>query len=118
MFFLSKTLQDQDLNLYRIFVKNLFGINKIQLTKACRVFGVKPFLKWKVLKTKKSNFIEIFEKHSNQLKGNSLRQFVQNAVHYMIALKSYKGFRHKLGLPVRGQRTRTNKKTANRLNKV
>ena len=35
-----------------------------------------------------------------------------------ILIKCYKGFRHEEGLPVRGQRTRTNSKTQKRLNNV
>lgn len=40
-----------------------------------------------------------------------LRRQVQNNIKRLIAIHSYRGLRHRLGLPVRGQRTRTNSRT-------
>ncbi len=40
-----------------------------------------------------------------------LRRQVQNNIKRLIAINSYRGIRHRLGLPVRGQRTRTNSRT-------
>lgn len=40
-----------------------------------------------------------------------LRREVQNNIKRLIAIKSYRGERHRKGLPVRGQRTRTNART-------
>ena len=37
-----------------------------------------------------------------------LRRQVQNNIKRLISIHSYRGLRHRLGLPVRGQRTRTN----------
>src|ERR1051326_975252 len=37
-----------------------------------------------------------------------LRRQVQNNIKRLINIHSYRGMRHRLGLPVRGQRTRTN----------
>jgi len=40
-----------------------------------------------------------------------LRRQVQNNIKRLISIHSYRGMRHRLGLPVRGQRTRTNCRT-------
>ncbi len=40
-----------------------------------------------------------------------LRRKVQNNIKRLISIHSYRGMRHRLGLPVRGQRTKTNSRT-------
>lgn len=40
-----------------------------------------------------------------------LRRKVQNDIKRLISINCYRGQRHRLGLPVRGQRTRTNSRT-------
>jgi small subunit ribosomal protein S13 len=40
-----------------------------------------------------------------------LRRQVQNNIKRLISIHAYRGTRHRLGLPVRGQRTRTNART-------
>lgn len=40
-----------------------------------------------------------------------LRRQVQNNIKRLISIHSYRGLRHRLGLPTRGQRTRTNSRT-------
>ena len=40
-----------------------------------------------------------------------LRRRIQNNIKRLISIHSYRGMRHRLGLPVRGQRTRTNSRT-------
>ena len=40
-----------------------------------------------------------------------LRRQVQNNIKRLISIHSYRGMRHRLGLPVRGQRTKTNSRT-------
>ena len=40
-----------------------------------------------------------------------LRRQVQNNIKRLISIHSYRGMRHRLGLPTRGERTRTNSRT-------
>lgn len=40
-----------------------------------------------------------------------LRRQIQGNIKRLISIHSYRGTRHRLGLPVRGQRTRTNSRT-------
>ncbi len=40
-----------------------------------------------------------------------LQREIQQNIKLQVAISSYRGYRHKLGLPVHGQRTRTNSRT-------
>src|SRR5665647_1026273 len=40
-----------------------------------------------------------------------LRRQIQNNIKRLVSIHSYRGMRHRLGLPVRGQRTKTNSRT-------
>jgi small subunit ribosomal protein S13 len=40
-----------------------------------------------------------------------LRRQIQNNIKRLISIHAYRGMRHRLGLPVRGQRTRSNART-------
>lgn len=48
---------------------------------------------------------------SEYMVEGDLRRFVQNNIKRLISIHSYRGLRHRAGLPVRGQRTRTNSRT-------
>lgn len=57
--------------------------------------------------------IALLSKHlqDNYLVEGDLRRQVQTNIKRLISIKSYRGSRHQKGLPVRGQRTRTNCRT-------
>ncbi len=48
---------------------------------------------------------------SEYMVEGDLRRQVQNNIKRLINIHSYRGMRHRVGLPVRGQRTRTNSRT-------
>jgi small subunit ribosomal protein S13 len=48
---------------------------------------------------------------SEYMVEGDLRRQVQNNIKRLINIHSYRGLRHRVGLPVRGQRTRTNART-------
>jgi small subunit ribosomal protein S13 len=48
---------------------------------------------------------------SEYIVEGDLRRQVQNNIKRLIGIHCYRGMRHRLGLPVRGQRTRTNSRT-------
>jgi small subunit ribosomal protein S13 len=48
---------------------------------------------------------------SEYLVEGDLRRQVQNNIKRLVSIHCYRGLRHRLGLPVRGQRTRTNSRT-------
>jgi len=48
---------------------------------------------------------------SDYVVEGDLRRQVQNNIKRLISIHAYRGLRHRLGLPVRGQRTKTNSRT-------
>ena len=54
---------------------------------------------------------ENFFKKQQINKSKLLKEIIKKNIEFMIELKSYRGIRHKLKYPVRGQRTHTNAKT-------
>lgn len=48
---------------------------------------------------------------SGYIVEGDLRRQVQNNIKRLVSIHSYRGLRHRQGLPVRGQRTRTNSRT-------
>lgn len=48
---------------------------------------------------------------ANFVVEGDLRRQIQNNIKRLISIHSYRGQRHRLGLPVRGQRTKTNSRT-------
>jgi small subunit ribosomal protein S13 len=84
------------------------------------IFGVGPATSLKILKlsnvspdTRVKNLSEAeVQRIGNQIKTllieGDLRQKIFRDIKRLKDIKSYRGTRHKLGLPVRGQRTRTN----------
>lgn len=48
---------------------------------------------------------------SDYIVEGDLRRKIQNDIKRLVSIHSYRGQRHRLGLPVRGQRSRTNART-------
>ena len=48
---------------------------------------------------------------SEYMVEGDLRRYIQNNIKRLVGIHCYRGIRHRLGLPVRGQRTRTNART-------
>lgn len=61
-----------------------------------------------------SKLRDLLESDEFQLEGN-LRRFLKLNITHLVEINSFKGKRHLKGLPVRGQRTRTNSRTARKL---
>ena len=90
----------------------IFGLGKHNSSLVCKKLGFSGNLKFKNLSKKQLNkIIKVIKllnlELSSELKKKRLL-FFKNS----ISIKSYKGFRKKSGLPVRGQRTHTNAKSS------
>jgi len=84
------------------------------------IFGIGPTLSTKILKitnidtnTRVNDLSETeIQRLQNEIKNymieGDLRQKIFRDIKRLKDIKSYRGTRHKLGLPVRGQNTRTN----------
>jgi len=61
-----------------------------------------------------SNLRDILESEEFKLEGD-LRRLITSNIRRLIDINSFRGRRHLKGLPVRGQRTRTNNRTSRKL---
>ena len=79
---------------------------KLGLSNNCKLSTLKPDQITKLVK-----FIE----NSNLLINSSLRKSKIMLAKNLVQIKAYKGIRRLRGLPIRGQRTHTNAKTASKI---
>lgn len=101
-------------NIY-VFLQSYYGINAKSSLFICSNLGFNP--KSKVSKLNEIELTKIqYFLEQNFMLNNDLKQEVKNNILTLIKVKSYKGKRHHLGLPVRGQRTKSNSKTRKKLN--
>ncbi len=96
----------------RLFValSYLKGIGFSLADKICKETGIDRMKKIKELTDEEvSKLISHIEK--NYKVEGELKREVQSNIQRLIAINCYRGIRHKKGLTVRGQRTRTNART-------
>jgi len=88
----------------------IYGIGRSRSREILRITGVDPDKRVQDLTEEEvSRLREAIEK--NYKVEGDLRREVQMNIKRLIDIGTYRGLRHKLGLPVRGQRTRTNART-------
>ena len=88
----------------------IYGIGKSRSMKICKNIKINPNLKTSSLSIKNINILRN-EIYKYEIEGDLRRRIGLN-IKRLYDVKCYKGFRHKLKLPVRGQRTKTNAKTS------
>lgn len=94
---------------------NVFGIGKFQSFLICKKIGFSYNCKLaKLTSSQTIKLIKLIEA-SNILINNSLRKYKIMLIKKQTQIKTYKGIRRLRGLPVRGQRTHTNAKTASKV---
>ena len=87
----------------------IFGIGRSRARAICEAVGVKHSAKIKDLTD--AELERVRENISRLTVEGDLRREVQMSIKRLIDLGCYRGSRHRKGLPVRGQRTRTNART-------
>jgi len=87
----------------------IFGIGRSTARKICDAAGVEPSKKVRDLTDQELERIR--EKVSALMIEGDLRREVQLSIKRLVDLGTYRGMRHRRGLPVHGQRTRTNART-------
>ncbi|GAA0851021.1 30S ribosomal protein S13 [Marinobacter pelagius] len=87
----------------------IFGVGKTTAQKLCDATGVKPDLKVKDLSDEQLESLRT-EVGKFVVEGD-LRREVQMNIKRLKDLGCFRGLRHRHGLPVRGQRTKTNART-------
>ncbi len=89
----------------------LYGVGRFQSNKILQEAGIDPNKRSKDLNEEEvSRITSILQKGSLKVEGDLRRDISQN-IKRLMEIGSYRGMRHKRGLPVRGQRTRTNART-------
>ena len=87
----------------------IFGIGRSRALEICRTAGLKP--ETKVRDLSEDNLDRIRAAMARYALEGDLRREVSMSIKRLMDLGSWRGSRHRKGLPVRGQRTRTNGRT-------
>ena len=88
---------------------SIYGIGRTTAQKICTKSGV-PFDR-KVKDLTDADLEKIREEIGRMTIEGDLRREISINIKRLMDLGCYRGFRHRRGLPVRGQRTRTNSRT-------
>ena len=99
----------------RYALTNIFGIGFSNANKMCNFLNIPKTVKVSELtEFQKSSIISYIKQ--NFMVETRLKQTVRENILTKITLNSIQGFRHRLKLPVRGQRTHSNAKTCKKNN--
>jgi small subunit ribosomal protein S13 len=88
----------------------LYGVGLKTSRELCHNAGVDPQRKARDLADDELSRLAALLERDYLVEGPLRRQLQQN-INRLRDIKCYRGIRHRLGLPVRGQRTRTNART-------
>jgi small subunit ribosomal protein S13 len=88
---------------------HVYGIGRSTACKACEVAGVAPSTKTKDLT--EGEVAALRQAISRLTVEGDLRRETAMNIKRLMDMGSYRGIRHRKGLPMRGQRTRTNART-------
>jgi small subunit ribosomal protein S13 len=94
----------------RIALTYIYGIGNTSALRICDEAGVSPTTK--TFDLDESEVVRLRDVIQGQYKvEGDLRREVQQNIKMLMDIGCYRGFRHRKGLPVRGQRTHTNART-------
>jgi small subunit ribosomal protein S13 len=88
----------------------IYGIGRPQANKILASTGVNPDTKVRELNDDEINKIRKVIEEQYRVEGD-LRKEISFNIKRLMEIGSYRGLRHRRGLPVRGQRTHTNART-------
>ncbi len=88
----------------------VYGIGRSCSMKIIKEAGVNPDIKMKNLSENEIGLLRKIISEDYTVEGE-LRSQVAMSIKRLVDIKSYRGLRHKRGLSVRGQRTKTNSRT-------
>ena len=88
----------------------IFGVGRTSARKALAATGVNPDTRVKDLGDEELVSLRDWIEDNLKVEGD-LRREVQADIRRKVEIGSYEGIRHRRGLPVRGQRTKTNART-------
>jgi len=88
----------------------IFGVGRTRAQQTLAATGVSPDVRVRDLSDEDLVKLRDYLEASYQLEGD-LRREVAADIRRKVEIGSYEGLRHRRGLPVRGQRTKTNART-------
>ncbi|MER3400525.1 MAG: 30S ribosomal protein S13 [Thermoflexus sp.] len=88
----------------------IFGIGRSLAKRILQQTGVNPDKRVKDLTESEVNLLRETIERNYKVEGDLRREIAMN-IKRLIDIGCYRGLRHKMNLPVRGQRTRTNART-------
>jgi small subunit ribosomal protein S13 len=91
-------------------LQSIYGIGSTSSKRIMAVTGIAPGLRVKELSEEQVGQIRDVLDKQYKVEGD-LRREVQSNIKRLIEIGSYRGTRHRMRLPVHGQRTRTNART-------
>ncbi|MGB9029698.1 MAG: 30S ribosomal protein S13 [Acidobacteriaceae bacterium] len=94
----------------RIGLTYIYGIGNPRALKILGIAHVDPFKKIQDLGEDEVNRIRQVIEEQGDVEGD-LRKDINMHIKRLVDIQSYRGHRHRRGLPVRGQRTHTNART-------
>nr|UQV94684.1 ribosomal protein S subunit 13 [Haplopteris ensiformis] len=99
----------------RLALTQIFGIGPKKATWICDQLGLSDNTKVSNLTWHQINWISKIVRQKKKLVDSELKRDIQQKIKRLINISCYRGFRHKAGLPLRGQRTHSNAKTSRKL---
>lgn len=93
----------------RIALRSIYGIGNHRALEICKKTGIDPSVKVQSLNDEHASLL-LNAVNAFRVEGDLRREVAMN-IKRLGDIKCYRGLRHKRGLPVRGQRTRTNART-------
>jgi small subunit ribosomal protein S13 len=93
-----------------ISLRYIFGIGPTVASKICEKTQIDPGTKTRDLTDEEMTRIREIIDHDYIVEGDLRREVRQN-IQRLTEINCYRGMRHRRGLPVRGQRTKTNART-------
>jgi small subunit ribosomal protein S13 len=88
----------------------IYGVGRTRAVETLEASGVDPDTRVRDLGDDEVQRLRVHIENNYRVEGD-LRREVANNIKRKIEVGSYQGIRHRLGLPVRGQRTHTNART-------
>jgi small subunit ribosomal protein S13 len=112
LYIFDKAISNSNSILYSLTV--LYGINKYQSNKICKNIGINP--QTTIDQLKKNQLNRLINYINKNIKIEQLlKKAKKDTKNHLLMIKTNRGIRNNLGLPVRGQRTHTNAKTCKKL---
>ena len=88
----------------------VFGVGLERSKEIIKKLGLNPDMRAEALTEAQVAELTTYIQTTYVVEGD-LRREVQGNIKRLVSINCYRGIRHKLGLPVRGQRTQTNART-------